>query len=89
MSEIFRLHGIPLSIVSDHDPRFTPRFLKELEPSFDTRRNFSIAFHPQTGGQSEIVIQVLGDMLRGCVLDFPGCWDRYIPLMEFAFNNSY
>ena len=35
------------------------------------------------------MIQVLGDILRGCVLDFPGSWDRYIPLMEFSYNNSY
>ena len=32
---------------------------------------------------------MLKDMLRGCVLDFLGSWDRYIPLMEFAYNNSY
>ena len=32
---------------------------------------------------------MLEDMLRGCVLDFSGSWDRYIPLMEFAYNNSY
>ena len=53
------------------------------------RLNFSTVFHPQTNGQSERVIQVLEDMLRGCVLDFPGSCDRYIPLMEFAYNNSY
>ena len=53
------------------------------------RLNFSTAFHPQTDGQSEIVIQMLEDMIRGCVLDFPGSWDKYIPLMEFAYNNSY
>ena len=46
-------------------------------------------FHPQTGGQSERVIQVLEDMLRGCVLDFPGSWDRYIALMKVSYNNSY
>ena len=51
--------------------------------------NFSTAFHPQTDGQSERVIQVLEDMLRGCVIDFLGSWDRYIPLMEFAYNNNY
>ena len=39
--------------------------------------------------RSERVIQVLEDTLRGCVLDFLGSWDRYIPLMEFAYNNSY
>ena len=32
---------------------------------------------------------MLEDMLRGCVMEFPGNWDRYIPLMEFAYNNSY
>ena len=53
------------------------------------RLNFSTAFHPQTDGQSEIVIQMLEDMIRGCVLDFSGSWDKYIPLMEFAYNNSY
>ena len=54
-----------------------------------TRLNFSTAFHPQTDGQSGRVIQVLEDMLRGFVLDFPRSWDRYISLMEFAYNNSY
>ena len=89
VNEIVRLHSIPLSIVSDRDPRFTSRFWKELQSAFGTRLNFSTTFHPQTDGQSERVIQVLEDMLRGCVLDFPGNWDRYIPLMEFAYNNSY
>ena len=89
VSETVRLHGIPLSIVSDRDPRFTSRFLKELQSTFGTRLNFSTDFHPQTNGQSERVIQVFEDMLRGCVLDFSGSWDRYIPLMEFSYNNSY
>ena len=35
------------------------------------------------------MIQVLEDMLRGCELDFPGSWDKYIPFMEFAYNNGY
>ena len=70
MNEIVKLHGISVLIVSDRDPRFTSRFWKELQSAFGTRLNFSIAFHPQTDGQSERVIQVLEDMLRGCVLDF-------------------
>ena len=81
MSEIVRLHGIPLSIVFDRDPRFTSRFWKELQSTLCTRLNFSTAFHPQTDGQSERVIQVLEDMFQGCVLDLSGSWDRYIPLM--------
>ena len=51
--------------------------------------NFSTTFHPKADGQSKIVIQVLEDMLRGCMLDFLGSWDRYIPLMEFSYNKSY
>ena len=72
VNEIIQLHGIPFSIVSDRDPRFTSRFWKELQSALGTLLNFSIAFHPQTDGQSERIIQVLEDMLRGCVLDFPG-----------------
>ena len=89
VNEIVRLHGIPVSIVFDRDPRFTSRFWKELQSTFGTRLNFRTTFHPQTDGQSERVIQVLEDMLWGCVLDFSRSWDRYIPLMEFAYNNSY
>ena len=89
VNEIVLLHGIPLSIVSDRDPRFTSRFWKELQSVLGTRLNFSTAFHQQTDGQSEKVIQVLEDMLWGCVIDFPGSWDRYISLMEFSYNNSY
>ena len=40
-------------------------------------------------GQSERLIQVLEDMLQGCVMEFTGSWDRYIPLMKFAYNNSF
>ena len=40
-------------------------------------------------GQSERVIQVLKDMLRSCVIDYEGSWDRHIPLVEFVYNNSF
>ena len=89
VKEIVQLHGVPLSIVSDRDPRFTSRFWKELQSALGTRLNFSTTFHPQTDGQTERLIQVLEDMLQGCVMEFPRSWDRYIPLMEFANNNSY
>ena len=51
--------------------------------------NFSTAFHPQTDGQSERVIQVLEDLLRACVMDLKGNWDDHLPLVEFAYNNSF
>ena len=89
MNEIVRLHGTLLSIVSERDPQFRSRFWKELHLALGTQLNFITTFHTQTNRQSKRVIQVLEDMLQGCVLDFPGSWDRYIPLMEFAYNNSY
>ena len=50
VNEIVLLHGIPVSIVSDHDPRFTSRFWKELQSALGTRLNFSTTFYPQTNG---------------------------------------
>ena len=89
VDEIVQLHGVSLSIVSDRDPRFTSRFWKELQLALGTRLNFSTTFHPQSYGQSERLIQVLEYMLLGCVMAFTRSWDRYISLIEFAYNNSY
>ena len=54
-----------------------------------TRLDLTTAFHPQTDGQSERTIQTLEDMLRICVMDLGGSWDDHLPLVEFAYNNSY
>ena len=86
--EIVRLHGVPVSIVSDRDPRFTEHFWKSFQKAMGTRLTMSIAFHPKTDGRSERTIQVLEDMLRACVLDHQGSWEEYLPLVEFAYNNS-
>ena len=89
IKEIVLLHGIPISIILDRDPRFTSRFWGKLQEALGTRLNFSTAFHPQTDGQSERVIQIMKDMLRSCVIDYEGSWDRHIPLVEFVYNNSF
>ena len=89
VKEIVRLHGVPISIVSDRDPRFTSHFWKSLQRSLGTQLHFSTAFHPQIDGQSKRTIQTLEDMMRACVIEFRGNWDEHIPLMEFAYNNSY
>ena len=89
IKKIVRLHGIPVSIISDRDLRFTSRFWGKLQEALGTRLNFSTAFHPQTDGQSERVIQILEDMLRSCVIDLEGSWDRDIALVEFVYNNSF
>ena len=78
--EIVRLHGLPVSIVSDRDPRFMTHFWKSFQKAMGTRLTMSIAFHPQTYGQYERTIQVLEDMLRACVLDHKGGWEEHLPL---------
>ena len=89
VNEIVKLHGVPVSIVLDRDPRFTSRFWPKLQKALGTTLHFSTAFHPQTDGQSERTIQTLKDMLRACVLDFKGYWVKHLPLVEFAYNNSF
>ncbi|KAJ9551933.1 LOW QUALITY PROTEIN: hypothetical protein OSB04_015978 [Centaurea solstitialis] len=78
-----------VSIVSDRDARFTSTFWQSFQREMGTRVNLSTAYHPQTDGQSERTIQTLEDMLRACVLDFGGSWEDHLPLIEFAYNNSY
>jgi hypothetical protein len=87
--EVVRLHGVPSSIVSDRDPRFTSRFWQKFQESMGTSLKFSTTAHPQTDGQSERVIQILEDMLRACVLDFGDQWIGSLPYAELAYNNSY
>jgi len=89
VSEIVRLHGVPLSIISDRGTPFTSTFWITLHAELGTRLDLSTAFHPQTDGQSERTIQVLEDMLRACVIEFGGQRDSFLPLAEFSYNNSY
>ncbi|KAH0719580.1 hypothetical protein KY285_015611 [Solanum tuberosum] len=79
ISEIVRLDGVPLSIISYRGPHFTSHFWKSFQKGLGT----------QTDGQGERTIQTLEDMFRACVIDFKGSWDDHFPLIEFAYNNSY
>ncbi|KAJ9546732.1 hypothetical protein OSB04_019275 [Centaurea solstitialis] len=89
VNEVVSRHGVPVSIISDRDVRFTSCFWERFHSELGTKLHFSTAYHPQTDGQSERTIQTLEDMLRACVLDFGGSWDTYLPLAEFSYNNSY
>ena len=78
-----------MSILSDRDSRFTSAFWRSVQRAMSTRLKFSTAFHPQTDGQTERTIQTLEDMLRACVMEFKRAWNKYLPLIEFSYNNSY
>ncbi|GJR14129.1 putative reverse transcriptase domain-containing protein [Tanacetum coccineum] len=81
-------HGVPISIISDHDSRFTSRFWQSMQEALGTRLDMSTAYHPLTNGQSERTIQTWEDKLRASVLDFGGSWYVHLPLVEFSYNNK-
>ncbi|GJW04550.1 putative reverse transcriptase domain-containing protein [Tanacetum coccineum] len=89
MKEVVTRHGVPVSIISNRDGRFTSLFWKTLHKALGTRLDMSTTYHPETDGQNERTIQTLEDMLRACVLDFGKNWDKHLPLVEFSYNNSY
>ncbi|GKC89351.1 putative reverse transcriptase domain-containing protein [Tanacetum coccineum] len=82
LKEVVSKHGVPVSIISDRDGKFTSHFWKSLNKALGTRLDMSTSYHPETDGQSERTIQTLEDMLRVCVLDFVKGWDRHLPLAE-------
>ena len=85
---ILKHHGIPKTIVSDRDPRMTSLFWQALFENLGTKLDFSSAYHPQTDGQSEIVNGTILDLLKCYVADRQTQWEKYLPLMEFAYNNT-
>nr|GEZ84475.1 putative reverse transcriptase domain-containing protein [Tanacetum cinerariifolium] len=87
LKEVVMMHGIPVSIICDRDPRFTSNFWKAFQKTMGTWLDMSTSYHPETDGQR--TIQTLEDMLRACVIDFGNGWERHLPLVEFSYNNSY
>ncbi|GKA87484.1 putative reverse transcriptase domain-containing protein [Tanacetum coccineum] len=89
INEIVARHGVPVSIISNRDGRFTSHLWQALQKALGTRLDMKTAYHPQTDGQSERTIQTLEDMLRACVMDFGDSWDTHLTLIKFSYNNSY
>ncbi|GJZ98982.1 putative reverse transcriptase domain-containing protein [Tanacetum coccineum] len=89
LKEVVMRHGIPVSIIFYHNPRFASNFWRSLQKALGTNLDMSTTYHPQTNGQSERTIQTLKDMLRACVIDFGKGWVNHLPLVEFSYNNSY
>ena len=86
--EVVRLHGLPKTIISDRNVKFTSYFWKTLWHLMGTLLKFFTAYHPQTDGQTEVVNKSLGNLLRCLVGEHPGNWDLILPQAEFAYNNS-
>jgi hypothetical protein len=89
MNEVVRFHGVPISIVSDRDPRFISRLWPSIQRALGTNLSINTAFHPQTDGQSKRIIQILEDLLRACALEFGENWEEHPSLVEFTYNNNW
>eukprot|EP00171_Calliarthron_tuberculosum_P016938 IDg16938t1 len=85
---IFKLHGLPDSIVSDRDPKFTSRFWKEFTKLLDIDLKMSTADHPQTDGQSEILNRMVETYLRLFCNYRQDDWDENLAAAEFSFSSS-
>jgi hypothetical protein len=82
------LHGIPCSIVSDRDTIFTSAFWTELFKMTGTKLQMSLAFHPQSDDQSEVVNRVLTMYLCCLAGDRPRTWLQWLPWAKFCYNSS-
>lgn len=83
---VIRQHGVPESIVSDRDPRFTAHFYEELSRLLGITMRMSTARHPQSDGQSEREIRTLITALRAFCNDNQDDWDEYLDMLELGFN---
>jgi hypothetical protein len=83
------LHGFPDSLVTDRDPKFMSRFWDSLMQRLHMTHFASTAFHPQTDGNTERVNRVMEDMLRHYVRSDQTDWEYWLPMVEFAINNSW
>uniref|UniRef100_A0AAV1TAM1 Integrase catalytic domain-containing protein n=1 Tax=Peronospora matthiolae TaxID=2874970 RepID=A0AAV1TAM1_9STRA len=88
IDRVFHQHGLPVSIVSDRDPRFAGKFWKSIFKVLGTRLNMSTADHPQTDGHTERVNRVINDILRSVCADTPRRWSSVLPVVEFALKNA-
>ena len=87
-NEIVRLHGLPTTILSDRDVKFTGHFWRTLWKKMNTQLSYSSAYHPQTDRKTEVVNRSLGNPLRSLVGENSRMWDRVLAQAEFAYNDS-
>lgn len=85
---IVRYHGIPMSIISDRDVRFTSNFWKSLWQLTGTKLKLSTAYHPESDGQTERMNRTLEDIIRSYVNYQQNNWDEKLIAAEIAYNNS-
>lgn len=89
IANVFKLHGMPTSILSDRDPIFTSAFWKELFKLQGSTPQMSSSCHPQSDGQTEIVNKCLENYLRCFAQDRPKHWSSWLPCVEYWYNTTW
>jgi hypothetical protein len=88
LSNVYRIHGLPSTIISDRDKLFTSNFWNEFTQLLGIKPKLSTAFHPETDGQAERTNGIIEQYLRMNVNYLQDDWEELLPLGEVAYNNS-
>lgn len=89
VDHIYKLHSMPLALVSDRDPVFTSKFWQSVFRSTGTQLKMSTSNHPETDGQTERVNQSIECYLRCFISAHPSKWAKWISLCEFWYNTNW
>ena len=89
MDQVFKLHGMPHSIVYDRDPTFTNNFWQEMFKLQSTQLHLRTTYHPHTNGQTKVVNKCLETYLRCFASERKNQWAQWLPLVEWWYNTSY
>jgi hypothetical protein len=87
LQHVWKLHGLPQTMISDRSPQFVAQFTRELYRLLGIKLAASTAYHPQTDGQTEHVNQELKQYLQVFVSKRQDNWTELLPLAEFQYNN--
>ena len=85
---MWQLHGLPESIISDRGPQFAAGLMRELNKMLGIKTKLSMAFHPQTDGQTERINQELEQYLHMFIDHCQEQWPEWLGMAEFAYNNK-
>ena len=85
---VWRYHGLPRKLISDRGTQFTSSMFRDICSLLNIEQGLSSAFHPQSDGQTERLNRVMEETLRHYVNPTQDDWDRWLPVVEFALNNS-
>lgn len=87
LNNVFKRYGLPRCVISDRDPQFVLRFMRELCKKLQIAQNISTAYHPQTDGQTERVNQQLEQYLRFSINGQQNDWADRLPFTEITYNS--